>query len=241
MSTGEIWDGVQDALHQEGIDFLIYLTVDAAFENPVLLTNIPSIYGQMPPQKDPFLSHCCNSYAVTHTGLSYLPDYNYLPASAKVFIENARATGFASGLGIPMRLQKSVRFGGFNLGTRLNRDDFETRIAPRAEEFRLFCLLVHRRLEELALSEPDPTPPDFRRLLIAPEDSGLFDLSPREREVAYLVARGVSRKECARLCAISPHTVSEYLKSVYKKLAINNRVELAQKFMQHREDTVPLA
>lgn len=236
----EIWEGLQHALQAEGIDFLIYLTVDARFENPLLRTNIPQIYADMPPERDPFLSHCCHSYDITLTGISYLPDYDYLPDSAKAFIARARKTGFQSGMGIPMRLQSSQRFGGFNLGTRLEQSEFEATIVPRAEEFRLFCLLMHRRLEELAHANPNAVPDDFRTLLIAPEESGLASLSPREREVAYLIARGVSRKECARLCTISPHTVSEYLKSVYRKLNINNRVALTQMVLQQPAAPVPM-
>lgn len=237
----DVWKGAQDTLRQEGIEFVIYLSVDQNYKNPILFTNIPHIYGDMPPENDPFLEHCCNSYAITPVGPSFLPDYKYLSADEKAFIQKASKTGFSRGLGIPMRLAGSGRFGGFMLGTRLDQDAFDSKIIPRSEEFRLFCLLVHRRLEELADAARATHDNDFRQLLIAPQDTGLDGLSPREREVAYLIARGVSRKECARLCAISPNTVSEYLKSVYKKLDINNRVELAQTVMRHPEHVSPAA
>lgn len=225
----DIWKAVQDTLAEEGIDFFIYLTVDLDFTRPHLLTNIPQIYDGFPPQNDPFLSHCCDSYAIALTGSAYLPDHDYLRDAEKAFIARAQRSGFQTGLGIPMRLQGASRFGGFNLGTRLDRTTFEDRILPRREEFRLYCLLAHRRIEELSASFENENG-EFPRTLIAPQHDEIAALTPREREVAYLVAQGFSRKECARLCSISQHTVSDYLKSVYGKLGINDRVRLAQLF-----------
>ena len=72
---------------------------------------------------------------------------------------------------------------------------------------------------------------EFPRNMIAPQHQEFTVLTPREREIAYLVAQGFSRKECARLCSISQHTVSDYLKSIYGKLGVNDRVRLAQVFL----------
>ena len=219
---GQIWDAVQRTLGAEGIDFVIY--------RPQLLTNIPAIYEGFAPEKDPFLSHCCHSYAITPTGVAYLPDYGYLPDPAKNFIERAREAGFRTGMGIPMRLQGTSRFGGFNLGARLDRAAFEARLLPRREDFRLYCLLAHRRIEEV-LQGTVAVAGEFPRNMIAPQHQEFTVLTPREREIAYLVAQGFSRKECARLCSISQHTVSDYLKSIYGKLGVNDRVRLAQVFL----------
>ena len=41
------------------------------------------------------------------------------------------------------------------------------------------------------------------------------------------MAQGLSRKDCARLCRISVHTVSDYTKSAYRKLGLRNRAEAA--------------
>jgi DNA-binding CsgD family transcriptional regulator len=225
----QIWAEVLEILAVEGFDFAIYLSVEQDFSAPRLLTNIPDIYAGFRPESDPFLSHCCQSYAITKTGTDYLSDHDYLPEDAKAFIAQAGQTGFLTGLGIPMRLQGSSRFGGFNIGSRLEREAFEANLLPKREELRLFCLLVHRRLEELEQSDPR-TVGAFSRYMIAPEVGELAVLTPREREVAYLVAQGYSRKECARACDISQHTVSDYLKSVYGKLGVNDRVRLAQMF-----------
>lgn len=226
-----LWTETLDVLRTEGIDFAVYNTVNANGKDPFVLTNIPNIFAQMPPEGDPFLSHCCRSYDITATGPAFLPDYDYLPDEAKSFIKAASATGFKTGLGIPMRLQGSDRYGGFNIGTRLDIPTFNETMMSRAEEFRFFCLLVHRRIEELT-RDGKVVSSDFRDLLVAPSRASLDVLSPREKEVIYLVAQGISRKECARLCGISPNTVAEYTKSAYRKLGVQNRVEAANLVMR---------
>lgn len=48
-----------------------------------------------------------------------------------------------------------------------------------------------------------------------------------EKEVAILtdLAKGFRYKEVARLHGISPHTVADHVKSIYRKLAVNSRSE----------------
>lgn len=52
-------------------------------------------------------------------------------------------------------------------------------------------------------------------------------LSPREQEVLRLVAKGYSRKEIAKLFALSPNTIAGYVRDVYKKLNISSQAEAA--------------
>ena len=54
------------------------------------------------------------------------------------------------------------------------------------------------------------------------EDSGL---TPREVELLQLFAKGGSYKESARLLGISPLTVGNHVKSIYRKLAVHSRGE----------------
>ena len=225
-----IWAAVVETLGAEGFGLVIHLSSDAARRDVRVLTTCPEIYDRATPREDPFLEYCCTSYAPTRTGAAYVDDYAYLPQVARRFILAAAALGFTAGLAIPTRLEGSNRFGGFNLVTSMDRAAFETRIGPRVDELRLFCLLVHRRMEELGHGS-GRAGGDFRELLVAPRQDALAGLSPREREVIYLVARGISRKECARLCDISQHTVAEYIKSAYRKLGVNNRVEAARLVM----------
>lgn len=57
--------------------------------------------------------------------------------------------------------------------------------------------------------------------------SRLSALTPKEREVAQHVARGLRNREIAALMATTEGTVKVYLHSIYTKLGISNRTELA--------------
>ena len=50
-------------------------------------------------------------------------------------------------------------------------------------------------------------------------------LSGRETEILSLIAKGFSFPEIAKLLAISPHTVTTYVKKIYQKLAVHSRGE----------------
>jgi len=53
-----------------------------------------------------------------------------------------------------------------------------------------------------------------------------FGATAREREVATLLARGLSRAELAEALVLSPHTVEDHVKSLYEKLGVASRQEL---------------
>jgi two-component system nitrate/nitrite response regulator NarL len=52
-------------------------------------------------------------------------------------------------------------------------------------------------------------------------------LTPQEKRVAELVALGLTNKEIARQCAISPETIKKHLQKIFEKLGINRRSQLA--------------
>ncbi|MCQ4765687.1 response regulator transcription factor, partial [Cloacibacillus evryensis] len=54
-------------------------------------------------------------------------------------------------------------------------------------------------------------------------------LSAREREVARLLAEGLTTQEAAERLFITNNTVCTMKKSVYKKLKVRSRVELAKR------------
>jgi DNA-binding CsgD family transcriptional regulator/PAS domain-containing protein len=53
-----------------------------------------------------------------------------------------------------------------------------------------------------------------------------FGLSPREREVLYLLGRGLTTVAMAEELGISPHTVRDHLKNLYRKTGTKGRSEL---------------
>jgi len=61
-----------------------------------------------------------------------------------------------------------------------------------------------------------------------------FELSPRERDIVRLLLEGTSNREMARRLFLSPQTVKNYVSRVYRRLAVQNRLELINLF--HRKD-----
>ncbi len=55
------------------------------------------------------------------------------------------------------------------------------------------------------------------------------DLSKREMEVLDLIAGGYTNQEIAGILFISPHTVNDHTKKIYKKLNVHSRLEAVQK------------
>ncbi len=57
--------------------------------------------------------------------------------------------------------------------------------------------------------------------------SGIERLSPREREVAALMAQGLANKEIAVTLGISQSRVKDVVESILKKLGASNRAAAA--------------
>lgn len=53
-----------------------------------------------------------------------------------------------------------------------------------------------------------------------------FGATAREREVATLLARGLSRAEIAEALVVSPHTVEDHVRNLYEKVGVASRQEL---------------
>ena len=65
-------------------------------------------------------------------------------------------------------------------------------------------------------------------------DEELNELTPREREVLQLIARGYMYKEIAARLHISAKTVESHVSSVLRKLQLSTRHELTRWATQHR-------
>ena len=68
----------------------------------------------------------------------------------------------------------------------------------------------------------------FRRTGLESGDSE--ELSPREREVLELLARGYLYKEIAGLLQISVQTVNTYIRRIYEKLHVRSRAQAVAKY-----------
>jgi DNA-binding CsgD family transcriptional regulator len=60
------------------------------------------------------------------------------------------------------------------------------------------------------------------------DPSTLTDLTPMERRIVELVSQGLSNKDVAAQCWVSPRTVAFHLRNVFTKLGISSRGELSQ-------------
>ncbi len=93
--------------------------------------------------------------------------------------------------------------------------------------------LLIQQLRGISEGHPPLSPSVARRMLshfrqireTTLVDSGL--LTPREREVLALLAKGVSISGIAGEMGISRHTVGDHVKNLYRKLNISSRAEAA--------------
>lgn len=67
----------------------------------------------------------------------------------------------------------------------------------------------------------------------APPPSPIETLSPREREIVRLIARGASNKEIARELGIAETTVKIHVQHVLRKLDLSSRVQAAVYASEH--------
>lgn len=67
-----------------------------------------------------------------------------------------------------------------------------------------------------------------------------FELSPRQKEIALLSARGLTNADIARRLRLSPHTLKDHFKAIYLRLEINSQRELTDLLTaDDRRDTPP--
>ena len=72
----------------------------------------------------------------------------------------------------------------------------------------------------------------------APEQPGSDTLSPREREVLELLARGYLYKEIVDVLKISRPTVNTYIRRIYEKLHVRSRSQAVARFSRFSLDRI---
>lgn len=110
------------------------------------------------------------------------------------------------------------------------------RDAPQAAQGGSNVVTVPARDGWVTLHASLPDPARERRVAIVIERASAarsatvrleaFGATAREREVATLLARGLSRAEIAEALVVSPHTVEDHVKNLYGKLGVASRQQL---------------
>jgi DNA-binding CsgD family transcriptional regulator len=63
--------------------------------------------------------------------------------------------------------------------------------------------------------------------LVAPLLLKAYGLTPREQQVTQLMLRGATTIQAAQRLAISPHTITDHMKSIFEKTGARTRGELS--------------
>ena len=112
-----------------------------------------------------------------------------------------------------------VRGGARGYVTKaISADELVDAITPRRRRRRRVLAAAGRLRARRLLDRRRPTSPT----------DGLDQLSPREREVMRLIARGYTYREVARDLVLSVKTVETHVSAVLRKLQLSNRHELAK-------------
>jgi DNA-binding CsgD family transcriptional regulator len=96
--------------------------------------------------------------------------------------------------------------------------EFRGRAQPILKQYQKNPLFYPRGVETIGLNQPLKQRPHFEYLL-----------SPREREIFYLIKMGLSSKKMALQLNISNRTVDKHIENMFVKTNCNSRIELLQK------------
>jgi len=88
---------------------------------------------------------------------------------------------------------------------------------------------------EYALSEEEPTAPPLSPVpeQEAPAGTQLPDLTRREKEIAALIARGLTNRQIASKLVVSGRTVDNHVRNILKKLGLRSREQVAARMAEH--------
>jgi len=113
----------------------------------------------------------------------------------------------------------------------------ELRVGAHEVTARCKAVLVGGVMVGALIHVEEPTPPaksaGRRARSIAPPTFGWDSLRPAELGIAELVAEGLTNREIAARIFLSPNTVDSYMRQIYRKLAINSRIELTRVLLAH--------
>ncbi len=127
-----------------------------------------------------------------------------LTAKHRAYVEKAISLGFVDGVAVPLFGPNSRNsYFSMNFGRHMAEKD-ESTIAPLIS----IAESCHRRICTIINQSGDGEPP----------------LSERESQVLYWISRGKSNSDMAIILDISQATVDSYIRRLFKKLHVNDRI-----------------
>ena len=223
-SLDDVWFQFEKIARQMGFTYVTYTMASSVSSEYYYHDNTGTHKNNEPAFYDPFLEYCCHNYEVTYTGPDFVDDYPYLSEEAVALIKQGAQSGFVSGVGVPVRLIGSNRYGGFNLGTPLPRQEFLNRFSGEVDTVRLCCVMIQRHIETL-MDNFNILCDQSQNNIPAKENIQMGLLTEREREIMVYIANGMSRKSCAETLSLSEGTISTHIKNIYRKLGVHNKVD----------------
>jgi len=132
-------------------------------------------------------------------------------------------------MGIPRMPAELSFFGPYVEATRAQLDEAAWERAW--SEGRVMSMEV---AVEYALSEGEPAPAETSAPEESPGGEPPGGLTHRQREIAALVARGLTNRQIATELSISEHTVANHIAKTLKKLGLSSRSQLTAWLAQQR-------
>jgi len=211
-TSNDVWEACVALFNKHGFDKASYHVMPLAWE-----TSDNALSIKMSGFPDAWVKHYMDNklwqidpIATTalHVSLPFcwsnLPDMRKLSEVEQKFLDELSARVDGDGFAVQV-FGPNGRNGYFGLGLHMECDD-KNRRDLRVVQWA--CQLTHHRHCELEAAHAAP-------------------LSRREQEVLSWVARGKSNSSIADILSISSYTVDAYMRRIYQKLGVNDRVSAA--------------
>lgn len=206
----EVWGSITAFFESYGLDRIIYLDVGSPRER--VMATMPDAWMAHYNERnhariDPFMRHCATTLAPFGTGVDYLDEHTYLDPRERRFIREAAETGFRAGISCMIRAKGPTGAIGWNLGSTMSRQQFESVFATHGLVLRLAAHYGHEKLSQS---------PGAAKTSIAA-------LTTRETECLQWLAGGLRTLEIADRMGIRPVTVELHLRNARSKLGARTR------------------
>jgi len=137
--------------------------------------------------------------------LAYLERGWLVDAPLRAMLDRWAVVAFADAMLVPVLDPEGIIVS-------LRCHELDTASPARRQQLLIAAMLIATRLAQLGITPG--------------RDQPRAGLSNRQREIAELAARGITTAEIGATLAISPNTVKQQLKEVFRRLAIGSRIEL---------------